>query len=190
MLRGDAVYLRARDEADVEVLHRELHDDVAGYARADGRAWRPQSRATGSAYDPKEPSAQVAQFTIVTVAGDEVVGSTLLWDIDLHNRSAHIGISLLPSSRGRGFGTETLDLLAGYGFDVLGLHRLQLETLADNEAMIASAHKAGYRLEGTLRESGWVLGAFVDEVVLGLLATEWRSGAARETRSGGDPGRG
>ena len=79
-----------------------------------------------------------------------------------------------PSARGRGFGTETLDLLAGYGFDVLGLHRLQLETLADNEAMIASARKAGYRLEGTLRESGWVLGAFVDEVILGLTVDEWR----------------
>ena len=62
-------------------------------------------------------------------------------------------------------------------------------TITTIKAMIASAHKAGYRLEGTLRESGWVLGAFVDEVVLGLLATEWRSGAARETRSGGDPGR-
>ena len=27
--------------------------------------------------------------------------------------------------------------------------------------------------EGTLRRSAWVDGAFADEVVLGLLATEW-----------------
>ena len=174
MLRGEKVYLRARDEADVEVLHRELHDDVAHHARADGDAWRPQPRTTGSPFDPKPPSAEYANFTIVTVAGDEVVGSTLLWHIDVHNRSAHLGIALISSARGRGFGSETLDLLAGYAFDALGLHRLQLETLADNEAMIASARKAGYRLEATLRESGWVMGSFADEVVLGLLADEWR----------------
>ena len=38
MLRGEKVYLRAREEADVAVLHRELYDDVEGFARADGRA--------------------------------------------------------------------------------------------------------------------------------------------------------
>ena len=70
---------------------------------------------------------------------------------------------------GRGYGTEALQLLVGYGFDVLGLHRLQIETLADNAAMIGSAESAGFRLEGRLRGSGWVLGEFVDEVVLGLV---------------------
>ena len=176
MLRGEKVYLRAREEADVAVLHRELYDDVEGFTRADGRAWRPRPRSTGSPYDPKAPSDHVAAFTIVAVESDQVVGEALLWDIDLHNRYAHVGIALLPGGRGRGFGTETLTLLTGYGFDVLGLHRLQLETLADNPAMMSSAQKAGYRPEGTLRESAWVLGAFVDEVILGLVVDEWRSG--------------
>jgi RimJ/RimL family protein N-acetyltransferase len=175
VLRAEKVYLRAREESDVAVLHRELHDDVAGHARADGKAWRPQPLVTGSPYDPKPPSDEVARFTVVAVADDEVAGSTLLWGIDLHNRSAHIGLTLVPSARGRGFGSETLDLLAGYAFDQLGLHRLQLETLGDNEAMLGSARKAGYRLEGTLRDSGWVMGEFVDEVILGLLADEWRA---------------
>jgi RimJ/RimL family protein N-acetyltransferase len=175
VLRGEKVYLRARDAADVPVLHRELYDDVEMHSRADGRAWRPQPLSTGSPYDPKESSDRASAFSVVAVAGDELLGEALLWGVDLHNRYAHVGIALLPAARGRGFGTEALDLLAGYGFDVLGLHRLQLETLADNEAMIGSARRAGYRLEGTLRESAWVLGAFVDEVILGLTADEWRS---------------
>lgn len=176
MLRGEKIYLRARDQADVEVLHRELYDDVAGHARADGRPWRPRPVATGSPYDPKAPSdGGAAVFSVVAVVGDELLGESLLWGVDLHNRYAHVGIALLPAARGRGFGTETLELLSGYGFDVLGLHRLQLETLADNEAMIAAAEKAGYRLEGTLRESAWVMGAFADEAVLGLTVEEWRS---------------
>lgn len=172
MLRGEHVYLRARVEADVPILHGELYDDVAGHARADGRAWRPTPRSTGSPYDPKAPSEGSAVFTVVAVDDDEVAGEALLWHIDLHNRSAHVGIALVPAARGRGLGTETLDVLAGYAFDVLGLHRLQLETLADNAAMITAARKAGYRHEATLRESAWVLGAFADEVVMSVLADD------------------
>ena len=173
MLRGEQVYLRVREESDVPVLHRELFDDVAGHARADGRWWRP-TPVGESPYAVRAPRDGAAPFTVVAVDGDAVAGEALLWAIDLHNRYAHVGIALLPSMRGRGYGTEVLELLSGYAFDVLGLHRLQLETLADNAAMVGTAEKAGYRLEGTLRESGWVLGSFQDEVVMGLLAAEWR----------------
>jgi RimJ/RimL family protein N-acetyltransferase len=168
VLRGEKVYLRTRDEADVATLHRELFDDVAGHARADGRAWRPTPLGE-SPYTVRPPRDGGAPFSVVTVDGDQLAGEASLWQVDLHNRSAHLGIALFASMHGRGYGTETLQLLVGYGFDVLGLHRLQIETLADNAAMIGSAEKAGFRLEGRLRGSGWVLGEFVDEVVLGLV---------------------
>jgi RimJ/RimL family protein N-acetyltransferase len=58
----------------------------------------------------------------------------------------------------------------------LGLHRLQAETLAGNTAMIATATRAGFVQEGSLRSSAWVNGQFADEVVLGLLASEWNPG--------------
>jgi RimJ/RimL family protein N-acetyltransferase len=64
-------------------------------------------------------------------------------------------------------------VLCHYGFVVLGLHRLQLETLADNAAMIAAATRCGFTLEGTLRRAAWVTGEFLDEIVMGLLADEW-----------------
>jgi RimJ/RimL family protein N-acetyltransferase len=57
----------------------------------------------------------------------------------------------------------------------VGLEGLQVDTLADSTAMIASARRAGYTEEGRLRRSAWVAGDFADEVVLGLLATEWAS---------------
>jgi RimJ/RimL family protein N-acetyltransferase len=52
-----------------------------------------------------------------------------------------------------------------------------VDTLADNAAMIRAAEHAGFVLEGTTRESAWANGAFVDEVVLGLLAGAWRAPA-------------
>ena len=41
MLRAGKVGLRARDEADVAVLHAELYEDIATRTQADSRPWRP-----------------------------------------------------------------------------------------------------------------------------------------------------
>ena len=96
--------------------------------------------------------------------------------IDLHYRRAHLGLSLRPAFRGRGLGTDMVVALCRYGFAVRGLHRLQVDTLASNTAMIRAASRAGFVHEGTLRRSAWVKGEFADEVILGVLATGWAEG--------------
>ena len=130
------------------------------------------------------PSDDAAVLSVVRLPTEELAGEALLWGIDTHNRSAHLGISLLPSFRGHGLGADVVRLLCYYGFAVRGMHRLQVETLADNAAMIATATRAGFTREGTLRGTSWVDGAFADEAVLGLLAAEWRGG---DVRRGGSP---
>jgi RimJ/RimL family protein N-acetyltransferase len=170
MLRGDKISLRARYETDVPVLHSELYDDVATRSRADSRPWRPIAPgSSASPYAVSDPSDEVAFFSVVHLADDELAGEALLWGIDVHNRTAHLGLSLRPAFRGRGLGADTVRVLCRYGFAVRGLHRLQIETLADNAAMIRAAGQAGFVLEGTLRRAAWVNGEFIDEVILGLL---------------------
>ena len=194
MLRAGKVGLRARDEADVAVLHAELYEDIATYMIADSRPWRPiPAGSSASPYAIGEPRDDVALFSVVELApseldGDELAGSALLWAIDSHNRSAHLGLSLRPSFRGRGLGTDVVLALCEYGFTVRGLHRLQVDTLASNAAMIRAAERAGFTLEGTLRAAGWVNGDFADEVILGLLAADW-DGAGIGTRATADPSR-
>jgi RimJ/RimL family protein N-acetyltransferase len=174
MLRGNIIGLRARHETDVPVLQAELYDDVVTRSKADSRPWRPI--APGSAASPfavSDPTDDAACFSVVQISDDELVGEALLWGIDLHNRTAHLGISLRPAFRGRGLGADAVRVLCHYGFAVRGLHRLQVETLAENAAMVRAATAAGFVPEGTLRRSAWANGGFVDEVILGLLAPEW-----------------
>src|SRR5712671_3491318 len=132
MLRAGKVGLRARDEADVAVLHAELYEDIATYMIADSRPWRPL------------PAGSPASPYAIGQPGDELAGAALLWAIDLHNRSAHLGLSLRPSFRGRGLGSDVVLALCEYGFSVRGLHRLQVDTLASNAAMIRAAERAGF----------------------------------------------
>lgn len=173
MLRGQLVGLRARHESDIPILHAELYEDVPTRARADSRPWRPiPPGSPASPYRPAENIDDAAAFSVVELATSALAGEALLWGIDRHNRMAHIGISLLPAFRGRKLACDVVRVLCRYGFDILGLHRLQVDTLSDNLPMIRVAEQAGFQREGTLRRSAWVNGAFADEVILGLVAGE------------------
>jgi len=179
MLRGELTLLRARAPEDIPVLHAELYEDVVMRVRADTRPWMPVPSGPASPFwvDPAAGealrSAGAAIFSVVELATDELAGEALLWSIDQYNRSAHLGISLRPAFRGRGLGADVVRVLCRYGFAILGLHRLQLETLTDNHAMIKVATEAGFTQEGVTRGSGWVNGAFADCVIFGLLAAEF-----------------
>ncbi len=176
MLRGELVVLRARREDDARVLHAELYEDTDTWVRSDTRPWVPVPFGPGSPHWPGEeaPSAaDAAVFAVAELATGELAGEALLWGIDLHNRSAHLGLALRPACRGRGLGEDTVRVLCRYGFALRGLHRLQLETLTDNHAMIAAAEHAGFTREGTARGSSWVNGRWADDVIFGLLSTEF-----------------
>lgn len=175
MLRGSKVALRARHEDDVPVLRTELYDDVENSSRAESRPWRPISPGSK---DPRLVVDDTEQghvtFSVVERDGGTLVGTATLWGIDNHHRSAHIGLGLLPAARGKGYGTDVVAVLCHYGFVVRGLQRLQIETLADNVAMLRSAERNGFVREGVLRSSAWVMGEFLDEVLLGLLVRDWK----------------
>ncbi|MFF1644841.1 GNAT family N-acetyltransferase [Streptomyces sp. NPDC058240] len=174
MIHGEKIGLRARHESDVPVLQSELYDDVATRSRADSRPWRPIPPGLDqSPYAVAEPSDEAACFSVVELESQELVGEALLWGIDTHSRTAHIGISLRPAFRGRGLGVDVVQALCEYGFAVRGLQRLQIETLTDNTPMIAAATRVGFTREGTLRHSAWVYGAYADEAIFGLLASDW-----------------
>src|ERR1700755_225468 len=117
MLRGEKVGLRARHEADIPVLHDELYNDVIMRSRSDGRPWRPISPdPAASPYAISDSGDESACFSVVTLEDDELAGEAVLWRIDTHNRSAHLGIALRPAFRGRGLGLDVVRVLCDYGF--------------------------------------------------------------------------
>ncbi len=180
MLNGELTGLRARTADDAEILHEELYENVEDWVRGSNHPWVPIGSGPGSPYaapDPSDerrgPAPNAAEFSIVELASGELAGQVALWGIDEHNRMAHIGIELRPAFRGRGLGLDAVRVVCRYGFALRGLHRLQMETLADNYAMIAVAEKLGFTREGAIRGSSWMNGRFMDDVIFGLLAEEF-----------------
>ncbi|MEW2624447.1 GNAT family protein [Streptomyces sp. NPDC048106] len=59
-----------------------------------------------------------------------------------------LGYGAFAHAAGRGLMREGLDLVIGYAFGPLGLHRLEINAQPENTASIALARGAGFRLEG------------------------------------------
>ena len=174
MLRGELTGLRALTDADIEIFETELHTEVETRIRATGQPWVPITPgAADSPYRKAEDRAVVVRFAVIELATGDLAGEAVMSGIDLHNRRAEIGLVLRPACRGRHLGTDVVRVLCHYGFSVRGLHRIQITTLADNQAMIAAAVRAGFVLEGTMRETAWLDGAFADGVMFSQLASEW-----------------
>lgn len=178
MLRGNTVGLRARHADDIPILHADLHDDVVNASRAAGGPWRPiASTSERSSFVVDDDKEHNVHFSVVALDSGELVGTATLWGIDTHSRSAHVGLGLLSTARGKGYGTDVVAVLCHYGFAQRGLNRLQIETLSDNAAMLRAAERNGFTREGVTRSSAWVMGEFLDEVLFGLLVDEWKSAA-------------
>lgn len=179
VLVGEVAALRAVRREDLTVFHTVL-DDPLQQAAVMLEPWIPTTVESAQARYAEEVAAKPdlaapVRFTVqsATDSAGRCQGWATLWGIDLHQRIAHVGIGLIPSARGKGLGVDALRLLCRYAFEVRDLHRLGLETLAGNEPMRRAAVAAGFTEEGRLRESAYVLGERQDDVLYGILRSEW-----------------
>ncbi|WP_298748387.1 GNAT family N-acetyltransferase [uncultured Serinicoccus sp.] len=178
-LTGDLVELRPVTAPDVVRLHALMRDPEVG-------------RLTGSVHDDAETTGDpwtVEQlqevyarwaddtdrvvWAVVDLGTGQVAGEAVLLDHDPDNAS--IGFRIwLGGARDRGLGTEATRLAVGHAFDVLGLHRVELEVYAFNPRARRVYEKVGFVLEGTKREALRYADRWVDCHVMGMLAQDWR----------------
>ena len=90
-----------------------------------------------------------------------------------HHRNCELGIEILPDWQGKGYGTEAISWALEYAFYRMDLHRVEVWASGWNERAINLYRKLGFKEEGRKREALWHDGKWWDDVVLGILATEW-----------------
>ncbi|MFJ9863090.1 GNAT family N-acetyltransferase [Streptomyces sp. NPDC101165] len=73
-----------------------------------------------------------------------------------------LGYGAFAHAAGRGLMREGLDLVIGYAFGPLGLHRLEINVQPENTASVAMARGAGFRLEGFSPDMIFIDGAWRD----------------------------
>ena len=103
------------------------------------------------------------------------VGMGSILSIDLRNRTAEYARMLISKEcQGKGFAREFHMLIFEYVFDHLGVNRLWLEIIADNEKMIGMHKRSGFKVDGVLRQHKFKGGQFIDVLIMSMLAEEYR----------------
>ena len=109
-------------------------------------------------------------FAIETVPAKLHVGNVWLWEIDFRHRKAELRIVIGESDwRGKGAGTEAIELLCLHAFQRLNLHKVYAYVLATNPGARRAFEKAGFEIEGTLKKDRWVDDHYTDVYILGRL---------------------
>lgn len=173
-LRGEHVILRALEREHCHTLWEmtEIAGDVPtehvqlGLAQENADKWFEEVQG-------KQGQTGV-DFGVFTLEG-KIIGHVQLHSIDWQDRSAELGLGFAKvSDRGKGYGTNALQLIVSYAFDHLGLHRLAANPVAFNSPAIRVLEKCGFQLEGHQRDAFFFGGRWYDRVNYSILEAEFR----------------
>jgi ribosomal-protein-serine acetyltransferase len=121
-----------------------------------------------------ERFAKNESFTIGIWHKGAIAGQIDFGNVDWNDRKFEIGYWLGESFQGKGLVTKSCRALINYAFNELKLNRVEMRCAVENKKSRKIPEKLGFREEGILREAGWLHYHFVDEVIYGLLASEWQ----------------
>jgi RimJ/RimL family protein N-acetyltransferase len=174
-LQGD-VQLRPWSRTDVPAIVAACQDPAISrwsptipypYTNRDALEWLEQQ-------EPARLAGKGLVFAIVHPTSKEMLGSISMEAVGIGHGAANIGYWLAPEARGHGYITCAVRMLAQWGFDHLGLARIELTTDPENVASQRVAERCGFRREGQLRSHMLIRhsGQRRDSIIYGLLPGE------------------
>lgn len=153
-LHGASVQLRDWQESDAPALETVCGDwDVCqftsvpwSYSLAAATDWIVRNRE-------KRSRGEVLSLAIAEPNRGAAVGNVNLVRFSADGQQAALGYWLVPSARGRGLASAAATTLAAWGFETMGLKRIELAILPDNIPSRRVAERLGATPEGLRQES-------------------------------------
>lgn len=144
---------------------------VVGYGRQTPDSL--ENRREGYQHQARGAGDQL-RFTIYDLTGSTPVpAGTSSIMIDHLVRTGEFVIQLGPEFRGKGLGTEATVLTLDYAFHVTNLMCVHLAVLSPNTAAIGAYKRAGFKVIGERRSSGYWLGQRVNETLMDALPEDF-----------------
>ena len=168
---GERVYLSPIDPDDAEVYAKWINDlEVSIYLTSAPNVY--------SLSKEKEILEQISKegynFAIIDSEKVKVIGNCGLMNVDNVNRKAELGIFIGEKDYwGKGYGTEAIELLLDFSFNILNLNSIMLIVRAFNKRAIRCYEKCGFKLIGKRREAAIIGPQKYDEYYMDILAGEF-----------------
>jgi RimJ/RimL family protein N-acetyltransferase len=175
-LTEDALLLRPWQPDDALALHTAVQESMDTVGR-----WMPWCHA---GYDLDQAQAWIRHCREAWLADEhfafgvfEPDGGTLLGSVGLNHRnrmhrSAALGYWVRQSRQGQGIARRATRMAARFGFQRLGLVRIEIVALPDNQASRRTAEQAGARFECIARHRLWERDRARDAAVYALVPAD------------------
>ncbi|MBC1250441.1 GNAT family N-acetyltransferase [Listeria welshimeri] len=177
-ITGKRIYLRPFQIADA---NQKLAFHIANKAFFEGYSMEREARF----YTIEEQQALILRledfaandveyyYGIFLKDTEELIGTINLFSILRESlQSAFVGYFLDKAHNGNGYATEAVQLIVDFGFDILGLHRIEAGVMPRNERSKQVLLKAGFHLEGLAIQNVRINGTWEDHQVLAIINPE------------------
>jgi len=169
-LKGKHIYLRALEPEDLEFIHTiendetlwELSSTITPYSKFLIKEYL--AHAHKDIYEVKQLRLLISNYS------DTAVGLVDIFDFDVKNRRAGIGILIHKSeNRVKGYGKEALALMTNYCFTHLDLHQLYCNISESNLASIKLFETQGFKNIGLKKDWNLNNGLYTNEYLYQLI---------------------
>ncbi|MCD8179744.1 MAG: GNAT family N-acetyltransferase [Tannerellaceae bacterium] len=156
LLQNEHIRLRALEPEDLELLYKWENDTllwgkgdtVSPYSRYALKQYISASHR--GIYELKQQRMMIEQLE-----RSETIGAIDIYEFDVHNKKAGIGIVVDHAARGCGYATQALQLTVDYAFGFLGLHQVYAYIAVDNQPSINLFTRSGFICSGILKD--WIV---------------------------------
>ena len=170
MLESERLLLRPVELTDVNDTYRSWMNDpvVMQYTESRFQTHSLEQIRQYVASVQADPSSRF--FAIIEHESGKHIGNIKIGHIHPVHRHADVGIIIGDkASWGKGYATESLQLVAGFAGRNLKLHKLTAGIYANNPGSLQAFLKAGFVLEGRFASHWFCDGEYVDGLQVGLL---------------------
>jgi len=172
-LSDGTILVRTYREEDASALYEAARESIAELS-----VWLPWCHENYSIEESREfigTRAKTAadgewySFGIFEKESGKFLGGVGLNFINRVHQMANLGYWVRTSAAGRGIATDATRLVARFGFEQLGLHRIEIVVAVPNIASQRVAEKVGAVREGVLRRRLLIRGESQDAVLFSLI---------------------
>jgi [ribosomal protein S5]-alanine N-acetyltransferase len=175
-LETDRLILRKMTLGDAEAVFAYASDpEVTRYVIFDTHRTIEDSKAFLELVLENYGSGGEPVWGIVYKGDYRFVGTCGIAGYSPEHARAELGYVLHKGYWGRGLMPEALRSMIAFGFERMGLNRIEARSIAENTASARVMEKVGMTYEGTLRRREFIKGAYRDMKLCAILRSEYRS---------------
>ena len=172
LLEGKNIRLRLREREDLDFLF-DFKNNIDYYGEYE--AIQPQISRTEAERRIENPEKTDVDWTWFLIEKHD--GKKIGFILHFTNQPRgwiEIGYALLPTERGKGYGTEAVRILVDYLFLSKDIMRIQATTDERNRPSQKVLEKVGFKKEGVVRSAGFTRGKWTNDVLFSILREEWK----------------